>query len=111
LLRKAGLQSEAAGTAAISDFSFVSSDYAWQLAKALMRYPDALTQAAQRYEPSVVARYLIELAQTFNRFYHHEKIITGNTAEQVAKLVLVQMTTECLEDGLKMLGLKALKEM
>ncbi|MGO4108371.1 arginine--tRNA ligase [Paenibacillus sp. YAF4_2] len=111
LLRKASLQSEAAGTAAISDFSFVSSDYSWQLAKALMRYPDALTQAAQRYEPSVVARYLIELAQTFNRFYHHEKIITGNTAEQVAKLALVQLTAECLEDGLKMLGLKALKEM
>lgn len=111
LLRKADLQNESAGVAVLPDFSLTSSDYSWQLAKALMRYSDALTQAAQRYEPSVVARYLIELAQTFNRFYHHEKIITGNTAEQGAKLALVHMTAECLEDGLQMLGVKALKEM
>lgn len=112
LLRKAAsgnsgeqVQSEAA------DYLHTEGDYSWQLVKSLMRYPDVLVQAAQRYEPSVVARYLIELAQTFNRFYHHEKIITGNTAEQSAKLALVRLTAECLEDGLHMLGVKALKEM
>ncbi|WP_435166336.1 arginine--tRNA ligase [Paenibacillus glycanilyticus] len=113
LLRKAGSSApaEPGGYADAADYRYAESDPSWQLAKALMRYPDALAQAAQRYEPSVAARYLIELAQTFNRFYHHEKIITGNPAEQAAKLALVRMTADTLEDGLKLLGVKALKEM
>ncbi|GLX68827.1 arginine--tRNA ligase [Paenibacillus glycanilyticus] len=111
LLRKAGCSAGIPKELEAADFSHASGDYAWQLVKALLRYPEVLAQAAARYEPSVVARYLIDLAQTFNRFYHHEKIITGYTAEQDAKLALVQLTAECLEDGLKLLGLKALKEM
>ncbi|TCM93307.1 arginyl-tRNA synthetase [Paenibacillus sp. BK033] len=113
LLRKAGsgAPAESGDNAGAADYRYTESDQSWQLVKALMRYPEALAQAAQRYEPSVAARYLIELAQTFNRFYHHEKIITGNTAEQAAKLALVRQTAETLEDGLKLLGVKALKEM
>ncbi|WP_336785240.1 arginine--tRNA ligase [Paenibacillus sp. MMO-177] len=113
LLRRAGsgVPVEPGQHAVAADYHYAEGDQSWQLAKALMRYPDALAQAAQRYEPSILARYLIELAQTFNRFYHHEKIITGNTAEQAAKLALVRMTAETLEDGLKLLGVRPLKEM
>lgn len=113
LLRRAGsgVPVEPGQHADAADYHYAEGDQSWQLAKALMRYPDALAQAAQRYEPSILARYLIELAQTFNRFYHHEKIITGNTAEQAAKLALVRLTAETLEDGLKLLGVNALKEM
>lgn len=113
LLRKAAAANsgEPGQDSTAADYQYAEGDQSWQLAKALMRYPDALAQAAQRYEPSVVARYLIELAQAFNRFYHHEKILAGNAAEQAAKLALVRLTAGTLEDGLTLLGLKALKEM
>ncbi|MCM3630712.1 arginine--tRNA ligase [Paenibacillus glycanilyticus] len=94
-----------------ANYQYAEGDHSWLLAKSLMRYPDALALASQRHEPSVVARYLIELAQTFNRFYHHEKIITGHAAEQGAKLALVRMTADLLQDGLQLLGVKPLKEM
>ncbi|MUT65280.1 arginine--tRNA ligase [Paenibacillus sp. NEAU-GSW1] len=115
LLRKAARQygdhsaGEINGTSP-SDFTAVSSDYGWQLFKKLIAYPEALRQAAERLEPSLLTRYLIDLAQSFNRFYHHERIMTDNAEDRQAKLKLAKAAGQRLQEGLQLLGVQAPEE-
>jgi arginyl-tRNA synthetase len=114
ILRKAGAASpDGAGISGqpAFDFSLADNEYAWSLLKLIARYPLRLRQAAERYEPSVLARYLLELAQAFNRFYHHVKVLDGSSHEQAFKLSLVRAAAETLRKGLTLLGLRALEEL
>ena len=53
----------------------LSDDYAWEVAKKLADYPRIIRQAGDRYEPSVVAKYLVQLAQLFNKYYSDRKSV------------------------------------
>ncbi|MHA6480820.1 arginine--tRNA ligase [Paenibacillus sp. strain BS8-2] len=111
ILRKADAASGDVPTSGEADFELAINEYAWALLKLIGHYPSRLRQAAQRYEPSVLARYLLELAQAFNRFYHHVKVLDGSAAEQAFKLKLVRSSAEALRKGLNLLGLQALEEL
>lgn len=97
-------------TAAMADYSLMDNDHAWNVAVTLAKYEEALVQAAIRYEPSVLARYLLDLAQSFNRFYHHIKVLTGTREEQAAKMKLVSAVGQTLGRGLSLLGLQTPEE-
>ena len=86
---------------------FLQGEAAWDLVLLLSQYSDILVKAANRAEPSIVARYLLDLSAQFNRFYHQERIIADNKEEQKAKVALAIATSYTLQHGLKMLGLKA----
>lgn len=115
ILRKAGAASQDAGISVSGqpnlDFALVDNEYVWSLLKLISHYPHRLSQAVERYEPSVLARYLLELAQAFNRFYHHVKVLDGSAAEQAFKLSLVRASADALRKGLTLLGLRALEEL
>ena len=70
-------------------------------------YNDAVTDAAEKYEPSIVARYLIDLAQAFNRFYIAGRIITEDKALTAARLALTRSVADVLKEGLSLLLIKA----
>ncbi|OEF99382.1 arginine--tRNA ligase [Vulcanibacillus modesticaldus] len=89
------------------DGQFIAGDTAWELIHMLGQYPDVLLKAADRAEPSVVARYLLDISAQFNRFYHQERIITENIDEQKAKLALSLATSYVLQHGLGILGINA----
>ncbi|QNK56704.1 arginine--tRNA ligase [Paenibacillus sp. PAMC21692] len=86
-------------------------DHVWPLLKQISFYPARLAQAAERHEPSVLARYLLELAQSFNRFYHHVKVLDGSVSEQSFKLGLVLAASKALGKGLTLLGVRTLEEL
>ncbi|TCS83080.1 arginyl-tRNA synthetase [Tepidibacillus fermentans] len=86
---------------------FLQGEAAWDLVLLLSQYPDILIKAANRAEPSIVARYLLDVSAQFNRFYHQERIITENKEEQKAKVGLAMATSYVLQHGLSILGLKA----
>lgn len=88
---------------------YLEGEAAWNLVLMLNQYPDVLMKAATRAEPSIVARYLLDLSSQFNRFYHQERIITEDLEEQKAKLALALATSNVLKHGLAILGLKAPK--
>ncbi len=94
----------------VADFSLMENHFAWDVAVTLDKYEEALVQAASRYEPSVLARYLLELAQSFNRFYHHIKVLSGTEEEQAAKIKLVRAVGQTLGRGLNLLGLQTPEE-
>lgn len=91
----------------ISDFSYVTSDSAYELTKLIYRAPEVIREAAAKYEPSILTRHLIDIAQGFNRFYHDEHILVDNEEEKVAKLALVYAAKVTIANCLAILGIKA----
>lgn len=87
------------------------SDTAWNLIKHLSRYPAYLEKAVCAKEPSVLAKYVIDTAQMFNRFYHHERILDGSPQELEYKLTLAQVTAKNIQQILSLLGIKTPERM
>ena len=112
LLKKAG---EEAATKALNpeniDFSHLSGETATELIKLIYAYPEVVQQAGEKYEPSLITRHIIDIAQTFNKFYHDEHIVVDDEGEKLAKLALVHATRICLRNGLDLLGVKAPERM
>ena len=93
------------------DFSHVTGDAAYNLAKLMYEFPNVIIDAAEKYEPSVVTRHLIDIAQGFNRFYHEEHILVPDEAEKLAKIALVKAARDTIANGLGLLGIKAPEKM
>ncbi|MGI6569782.1 MAG: arginine--tRNA ligase [Caldicoprobacterales bacterium] len=105
VLRKAA----ESGSKAAADFdsSLISSREEYQLVKSLSLFPEKVKQALDDLEPSILTRYLVNLAQDFNRFYHEHPILTDNPALRSARLALVQAAKHTLCNGLHLIGLQA----
>jgi arginyl-tRNA synthetase len=75
------------------------------LARKISEYPEVIQKAARELMPHHVCTYLYELAQTFNRFYEHNRVVgDGREAE---RLQLVTLYADVLKDGLALLGITA----
>ena len=93
------------------DYKILTDDITFSLVKNLLGYEEAVQHAAERYEPSVVARYLIDLASAFNRFYHECSVIHATEKEKKARLLLVNMTQMVIKDACMLLGMECSEEM
>ena len=94
------------------DYSLLTSDEEYYLAKALYYFPEKLIDAHDKYEPSYVARQLIEIAQTFNRFYNACPILNQeDESVKKARLSLLEATRDVLRNGLGLLGIKSPEKM
>ena len=93
------------------DFSVLTDDYSYALIKTLAGYNDAVKAAAERYEPSVIARYLVSVAAAFNKFYHECSILHGEKQEKKARLALTNLVQRILTDGCGLLGMECPEEM
>jgi arginyl-tRNA synthetase len=85
-------------------------DKEWKVVSLLMEFPNAIKQACEHFDPSQVAKYVIDLSQAFNKYYGEVKILEEN-AEQQARFVLVYSVTVVLKEGLRLLGVEAPEEM
>ncbi|MDD4583669.1 MAG: arginine--tRNA ligase [Eubacteriales bacterium] len=93
------------------DFSYIVGDQAYELARMIYLFPDVVVEAAERYEPSIVTRHIVGIAQSFNRFYHNEHILVENEKERKAKLFLTYVTKQTLKNGLQLLGIEVPERM
>ncbi|QHZ53601.1 arginine--tRNA ligase ArgS [Paenibacillus larvae subsp. larvae] len=94
-----------------SDLNSINHSSVWQLIKQLSLYPQAIERAVKRNEPSVVARYALETAKAFNRFYNLNRILAEDEKEQKAKLIVTTAAAEIIRRSLHLLGLKTPKQM
>ena len=69
-----------------------------------------MMQAAEKYEPSVIAKHSIHLAQAFNKYYAHVRILDEDDQKE-ARLALVYAVATVLKEDLRLLGLHAPEEM
>lgn len=104
ILRKGGIR----------DFSDVdltkAGAEAWELISFLGQYSEAIKRAALNYDPSVIAKYALELAKKFNQYYAHTRILDKDEA-QPARLALTQAVSDVLKSTLDLLDIKAPDEM
>ncbi|MDO5555502.1 MAG: DALR anticodon-binding domain-containing protein [Clostridia bacterium] len=70
------------------DYSKLTEIEAINTLKNLYQFNETIQNAASKNEPSILARYLIDLSQNFSTFYNEYKIITQNKATQDARLFL-----------------------
>ena len=79
--------------------------------KLLYNFNETVQVAAEKNEPSIIARYLINVAQSFSTFYNEHKIITEDKAIQDARLALTYAVGTVLETGVKLLGMEMPEKM
>lgn len=111
VLRKAGDKAAAEAAAGGIDTSYIVSDSAYELIKLIYAMPEVIRDAGEKYEPSVVTRHIINIAQSFNRFYHNEHILVDDENEKKAKLALVIAAKAAIKNGLALLGMEAPERM
>ena len=93
------------------DPSYLTSESAHALTSLLYRFPDVVLEAGEKYEPSIVTRHLVDIAQAFNKFYHDEHILVDNEDEKVAKVAMVIAAQTAIRNGLDLLCMKAPEKM
>ena len=93
------------------DPSYISGESAYTLVKLLGRVPEVIKDASEKYEPSILTRHLVDIAQSFNKFYHDEHILVDNEDEKIAKLALVSASKTVVAICLDLLGIKAPERM
>ena len=93
------------------DFKELTEIKEFKLVMKMEQYSDAISKAGIERDPSVIARYLFELAQDFNDYYHDVNIMKAETKVRVARLALVKSVKQVLENGFAVLGLSYLIEM
>ena len=88
------------------DFSKLQEKEALETIKLLYRFNEFVESAAQKNEPSIVSRYLIDVAQNFSGFYNEHKIITEDKTVQDARLALTYAVGIVLKTGVTLLGME-----
>ena len=105
LLAKAGeLDAEA-------DYAALENPAAQEVVRTLERFPEVVSEACHRNEPSLVTRYTVELASNFNRFYYENRILTEDAAQSKARANLTAATASCLRTALSLIGVEAPEKM
>ncbi|MBE7086266.1 MAG: arginine--tRNA ligase [Clostridiales bacterium] len=77
-----------------------------ELVKALATFPDTVKAAAEKYEPSCVARFAVDVAQKFNKFYFDCKILAAEDEKtKNFRLALTNATLQTLKNAFALLGI------
>lgn len=105
ILRKSGI----AGIDTTVDYP-LDDAYSWEIIKLLESYPDDVQRAYEKFEPSVIAKHAIHLAQAFNKYYANSKVLADD-AQKPARLALVQSVATILKEDLRLLGVQAPDQM
>ena len=77
----------------------------------LARYPEIVRAAGDKYSPSEITKYLFELVQLFNDYYHNVNILKAEPKIRRARMVLIKSIAQVLNNGFKLLGLCVVEEM
>ena len=88
------------------NFSKLQEKEAVETLKLLYRFNEFITLAADKNEPSIISRYLIDVAQNFSTFYNEHKIITEDKTVQDARLALTYAVGTVLKSGVTLLGME-----
>ncbi|MBR2381365.1 MAG: arginine--tRNA ligase [Clostridia bacterium] len=84
-----------------------TSDEERELVKTLARFPEKVLEALDLYEPSVVTRYILDVATAFNRFYHNCQILSATDVDVLStRVALTKATNYVLGNAFELICLK-----
>lgn len=93
------------------DYSLLLDEESIALLKEINRFPQVVADAAEKYEPSVVARFAMDVAQSFSRFYNACRVNVEDENLRNARVKLVALTKTTLKDSLDLLGIQCPEQM
>ncbi len=93
------------------DFSLIKERSASEVVTLLSKFDDIIKQSCDNYKLNILARYLIDLAQKFNEFYHECHVITDDKKLTETRLLIVDCVRQVLNNGLKLLAIDAPERM
>jgi arginyl-tRNA synthetase len=93
------------------DYSILSRETEFEIVKAISQYQMTVEKAALESSPSILAKYLLNLASLFNSYYGKEKINVENQLEKNTKKHLLAMVRTILNDGMTLLGMQIIEKM
>jgi arginyl-tRNA synthetase len=95
----------------VVSFEALKEEKEKELLLKLARYPEIIKVAGEKYNPSEVTKYLFELVQLFNDYYHSVSILKSEPKVRRARLALVKAIASVLGNGFEILGMKIVEEM
>ena len=86
-------------------------EYSLEILKLIYNFEDTLVQVTEKNEPSILSRYLIDLAKAYSSFYNENKIIVEDKEVQNARVYLTFTTGKVLRQGAELLGMQMPEKM
>ena len=93
------------------DYNVLTDEVTMNLLKDITRFPDVVKDAADKYEPFMISRFAVSVAQHFNKFYHDCQINVEDEKIKMARLKVVSVTMKVIKDALALLGIECPEQM
>ncbi|MGI6691032.1 MAG: arginine--tRNA ligase [Christensenellales bacterium] len=95
----------------LPDYDALTDDEAQALLRLISRFPEAVADAAVRYEPSIVTRAVTDIAKAYNKYYYEHRILDGDNGITAARLMLTRAVLHIIKTGLRLIGVEAPERM
>lgn len=92
-----------------NDYKLADAE-SWEIIKHIQNFSNVVERAGDKFDPSLIAKYAINLAQAFNKYYAHTRIL-DESPERGSRLALAYATGVVLKEALRLLGVKAPEKM
>ncbi|HFI0350920.1 TPA: arginine--tRNA ligase [Streptococcus suis] len=92
-----------------NDYKLADAE-SWEIIKHIQNFSNVVERAGDKFDPSLIAKYAINLAQAFNKYYAHTRILDENP-ERDSRLALAYATGVVLKEALRLLGVKTPEKM
>ncbi|HEP1794122.1 TPA: arginine--tRNA ligase [Streptococcus suis] len=92
-----------------NDYKLADAE-SWEIIKHIQNFSNVVERAGDKFDPSLIAKYAINLAQAFNKYYAHTRIL-DESPERDSRLALAYTTGVVLKEALRLLGVKAPEKM
>ncbi len=85
---------------------YLQDEEAQNILKLIYNFEEILKQVTEKNEPSILSRYLIDVAKAYSSYYNNNKIIVEDTDIKNARIFITYATGKILEIGASLLGIK-----
>jgi len=93
------------------DYSLITDSASMNVCRVLSQFNNKIIDAANKYEPYIISRYIIDVCHCFNKFYNENNILGSNEDVKKARLSIVFAVKNVISSGLKLLGISAPEKM
>ena len=94
------------------DYSKLTSKEEFELVKSIANFNNVITLALDKLEPSILTRYVIEVAKGFNKFYNAHSVLNLEDEDlKATRLNLVKASLQVIKNGLELLGIDVVEKM
>ena len=89
------------------NYSLLTNEDSVNVIKEIENFPKAINDAMKKNEPHIIARFVVDLAQAFNKFYHDNSILVEDVELKNARVALVECCRQTINNALSLLGVES----